>query len=193
MIREAEGKQEFIGGGEESFGYMIGDFNRDKDAVTASLLACEIAASAKAKGSSFYQELLQLYVNHAFYKEHLISIVKKGITGAEEIAKIMHDLRENPILEIDGSKVTWIYDYQKSEAKNLLTGEIKAIDIPQENVLIYYTNDGTKVAARPSGTEPKIKFYFSVNTEIDSLEFAKKVEKELDQKIQRIIKELKLA
>jgi len=191
MIREAEGKQEFIGGGEESFGYMIGDFNRDKDAVTASLLACEIAASAKAKGSSFYQELLQLYVKHAYYKEHLISIVKKGITGAEEIAKMMHDLRKNPISTIDGVKVNWIYDYQKSEAKNLLTGATKNIDIPKENVLIYFAEDGTKVAARPSGTEPKIKFYFSVNAPLSNIENAKEVEADLNAKIQRIIKEFK--
>jgi phosphoglucomutase len=193
MIRDAEGKQEFIGGGEESFGYMVGDFNRDKDAVTAALLACEIAATAKNNASSFYRELLQLYVKHGFYKEHLISIVKKGITGAEEIATIMHNLRENPILEIDGSKVTWIYDYKKSEARNLINGQTKAIAIPKENVLIYYTDDGTKVAARPSGTEPKIKFYFSVNTKLDTIEKAKEVEKELDNKIQRIIKELNLS
>ncbi len=192
MIRDAEGKQEFIGGGEESFGYMIGDFNRDKDAVTAALLACEIAADAKAKGTSFYKELLELYKKYGFYKEHLISIVKKGIKGADEIAQMMLDLRENPLKEIDGSPVTWLYDYQLSKAKNLVTGETKEITIPKENVLIYYTADGAKVAARPSGTEPKIKFYFSVNAKLDSINEAKQVEQQLNDKIQRIIKEMKL-
>jgi len=192
MIHDAEGKQEFIGGGEESFGYMVSHFNRDKDAVTAALLACEIAADAKASGSSFYQNLLELYKKHGFYKEHLISIVKKGIKGADEIAQIMKDLRDNPLSEIDGSSVTWLYDYKISKAKNLVTNETKNITIPKENVLIYYTQDGTKVAARPSGTEPKIKFYFSVNTRLNTIRDAKKVEQSLDDKIQRIIKDMNL-
>ncbi len=192
MIREAEGKQKFIGGGEESFGYMVGDFNRDKDAVTAALLACEIASEAKANGLSFYEELLGLYKKHDYYKEHLIAIVKKGIKGADEIAQMMVDLRENPLTEIDGSQVTWLYDYKLSKARNLVTGETKEITIPKENVLIYYTADGTKIAARPSGTEPKIKFYFSVNAKLNSIDNAKKVAKQLDTKIQRIIKEMKL-
>jgi len=190
MIRDAEGKQEFVGGGEESFGYMVGDFIRDKDAVTATLLACEIAADAKANGSSLYEELLQLYVKHDMYKEHLISIVKKGITGADEIAKMMKEMRENPITKIDNSPVVWLYDYKIAKATNLLTGETKAITIPKSNVLIYKTADGTKVAARPSGTEPKIKFYFSVNTTLESISKAAEVEKELDAKIKRIIKEI---
>jgi len=192
MIREAEGKQEFIGGGEESFGYMVGDFNRDKDAVTASLLACEIAADAKADGSSLYKNLLDLYVKHGYYKEHLISIVKKGIEGASQIAQMMVDMRENPLTELDGSPVTWLYDYQTSRATNLVSGETKKIEIPKSNVLIYETAEGTKVAARPSGTEPKIKFYFSVNTELNRIDDAKHVENKLAAKIQRIIKELNL-
>ena len=193
MIRDAEGKQEFIGGGEESFGYMVGDFNRDKDAVTAALLACEIASDAKAADSSFYKELLELYVKHGFYKEYLIAIVKKGIEGANQIAQMMVDLRNNPLKEIDGSPVTWLYDYKSSEARNLVTGETKAIEIPKSNVLIYHTADGTKIAARPSGTEPKIKFYYSVNTTLSAINDAQEVEKSLDNKIQRIIKEMKLA
>jgi len=193
MIRDAEGKQEFIGGGEESFGYMVGDFVRDKDAVTATLLACEAAATAKSNGSSFYKELLQLYVNHNFYKEHLIAIVKKGMDGAEKISKMMVELRENPVLEIDGEKVKYLFDYQKSTKTDLLTSKVEPITIEKSNVLIYETVNGTKVAARPSGTEPKIKFYFSVNTPLDSIENAKKVEAKLDAKIQRIIKEMKLA
>jgi len=192
MVREAEGKQDFIGGGEESFGYMVGDFVRDKDAVTATLLAYEIAADAKAKGSSMYQELLQIYIDNNFYKEHLISIVKKGMDGAEQIKQMMVDLRKNPVAKIDGSKVKYVFDYQASTCTNLLNKTVETIDVPKSNVLIYETEDGTKVAARPSGTEPKIKFYFSVKGSLDKTENAKKIEAELDTKIQRIIVEMKL-
>ena len=153
--------QEFIGGGEESFGFMVGDFVRDKDAVTSSLLACEIAADAKAKGSSFYKDLLKCYEEFGLYREKLISLTKKGISGADEIKQMMIDLRENPIKVIDGSKVLYVEDYLSSIRLNLLTGDKEEIEIPSSNVLIYYTEDGTKIAARPSGTEPKIKFYFS--------------------------------
>ncbi len=193
MVREAEGKQDFIGGGEESFGYMVGDFVRDKDAVTATLLACEIAADAKSKGSSMYKELLQIYVDNNFYKEHLIAIVKKGMDGAEQIKQMMVDLRENPVTAIGGSKVKYIFDYQASTCTELQTGKVNAIEIPKSNVLIYETEDGTKVAARPSGTEPKIKFYFSVKDSLDTIENAKKIEAELDAKIQQIIVEMKLS
>ena len=182
--------QDFIGGGEESFGYMVGDFVRDKDAVTSTLLACEIAAHAKANGSSFYNDLLDIYTTHNFYKEHLIATVKKGMDGAAQIKQIMIDLRNAPLKEIDGSKVEYLCDYQSSIQKNLLTGEETVMDIPKSNVLIYHTEDGTKIAARPSGTEPKIKFYISVKTALDSKENAGKVERELDAKIERIIKEL---
>ena len=183
----------FIGGGEESFGYMVGDFVRDKDAVTATLLACEVAAYAKQNGSSFYEELLNIYVKNSFYKEHLISITKKGMDGAAEIQQMLSDMRNNPVTEIDGEKVETLSDYQASTRKNIITGEISNIDLPKSNVLIYQTTSGTRIAARPSGTEPKIKFYFSVNTALDNLENAKKVEAELDAKIQRIIKEMKLS
>ncbi|WP_370407739.1 phospho-sugar mutase [Tenacibaculum dicentrarchi] len=183
---------DFIGGGEESFGYMVGDFVRDKDAVTAALLACEIASDAKANNSSFYYELLNLYTRNNFYKEHLISIVKKGMDGAQQIKQMMADLRSNPFTEIDNTKVEFLYDYQSSIKKNLITGEEVIIDIPKSNVLIYQTTDGTKMAARPSGTEPKIKFYFSVRTALDSIENAVEIEQKLDTKIQRIIKELNL-
>ncbi|CAM1356192.1 phospho-sugar mutase [Tenacibaculum ascidiaceicola] len=182
----------FIGGGEESFGYMVGDFVRDKDAVTSALLACEIASDAKSNNSSFYKELLNLYTRHHFYKEHLISLVKKGMDGAQQIKQMMVDLRNNPFTEIDESKVEYLYDYQSSVRKNLITGEETAIDIPKSNVLIYQTQDGTKIAARPSGTEPKIKFYFSVKSKLSDISNAKEVEKELNNKIQRIIKELNL-
>jgi len=192
MIREAEGKQDFIGGGEESFGFMVGDFVRDKDAVSATLLACEIAADAKNNNSSIYKELLKLYHKHDLYKEHLISVVKKGIEGANEIKQMMIDMRKNPIFEIDGSKVKYLYDYESSICKNLITNTETSIDLPKSNVLIYETEDGTRIAARPSGTEPKIKFYFSTNAPLSNIEDAKKVEEELDAKINRIIKEMNL-
>ena len=181
---------DFIGGGEESFGYMVGDFVRDKDAVTSTLLACEIASYAKSKGTSFYKELLDIYVNHNFYKEHLVSLVKKGKDGAEEIKQMMTDFRKNPITEIDGEKVSFLNDYQSSVRKNLITGEETTIDIPKSNVLIYETENGTRVACRPSGTEPKIKFYIGVKENLDSTEHVAKVEQNLDDKIQRIIKQL---
>jgi phosphoglucomutase len=183
---------DFIGGGEESFGYMVGDFVRDKDAVTATLLACEVAAYAKQNGSSFYHELLNLYVENSFYKEHLISITKKGMDGAAEIKQMLSDMRNNPLTEIDGEKIESLSDYQASTKKNLITGEVSTMDIPKSNVLIYQTASGTRIAARPSGTEPKIKFYFSVNAPLDKVENAEKVEDALDAKIQRIIKEMKL-
>ena len=183
-------EQEFIGGGEESFGYMVGDFVRDKDAVTSALLACEIAAAAKAGGSSFYETLLELYTKYSFYKERLVSFTKKGMDGAEQIKQIMIDLRKNPLTHIDGSKVTFVNDYDASTEKNMSTGEEKIMNLPKSNVLIYHTEDGTKVAARPSGTEPKIKFYFSVKSPLDTVENAIKKEQELDTKIDRIITEM---
>ena len=185
-------EQEFIGGGEESFGYMVGDFVRDKDAVTSALLACEIAAAAKSKGSSFYDTLLELYTKHSFYKERLVSFTKKGMDGAAQIKQIMIDLRKNPLTHIDGSKVTFVNDYDASTEKNMSTGEVKIMDLPKSNVLIYHTEDGTKVAARPSGTEPKIKFYFSVQSKLDSVENAIEKEQELDAKIDRIINEMNI-
>ena len=185
-------EQEFIGGGEESFGYMVGDFVRDKDAVTSALLACEIAAAAKSNGSSFYDTLLELYTKHSFYKERLVSFTKKGMDGAAQIKQIMIDLRKNPLTHIDGSKVTFVNDYDASTEKNMSTGEVKIMDLPKSNVLIYHTEDGTKVAARPSGTEPKIKFYFSVQSKLDSVENAIDKEQELDAKIDRIINEMNI-
>jgi phosphomannomutase len=183
---------DFVGGGEESFGFMVGDFVRDKDAVTSTLLACEIAANAKAKASSLFKHLIQLYANHGFYKERLISITKKGIEGAEEIKQMMIDARENPLKEVNGSKVVRIEDYQLSIAKNLVSGTKETINIPKSNVLIYHTEDGSKIALRPSGTEPKIKFYFSVNTTLENVSEFQTTEKELEQRIDAIIKDLKL-
>ena len=183
---------QFIGGGEESFGYMVGDAVRDKDAVGAILLMCEIAAQAKENNSSVYQYLQQMYVDFGFYKESLISITKKGIEGANEIKQMMIDMRENPVAEINGQRVILVEDYQNSTAKNLLSGETENLSIPKSDVLIYYLEDGSKICARPSGTEPKIKFYFSVNTAIENLGEIPAAEAYLDQKITTIISEMQL-
>jgi phosphoglucomutase len=184
--------QYFVGGGEESFGYMVGDFVRDKDAVTATLLACEIGSQAKANGSSFYKDLIDCYVKYGFYKEKLISLTKKGISGAEEIKQMMVDFKEKPVKQLDGSPVIMVDDYNTSTSKHLISGKTTKIDIPKSNVLIYTTGDGTRMAARPSGTEPKIKFYFSVNARLDKAADFQKVGAQLDAKINRILKELKL-
>jgi len=183
---------QFIGGGVESFGFMVGDAVRDKDAVAATLLICEVAAQAKAAGSSVYKELLQLYVENGFYKEHLISLTKKGMQGLEEINQMMISLRNNPLKEISGQRVIMMEDYQTSIALNLLTGEESVMDIPKSNVLIYYTEDGSKICARPSGTEPKIKFYISVNAQLDTVEDFDAAESYLDEKIQSIIAGMQL-
>ena len=155
---------EFIGGGEESFGFLVGDFVRDKDAVTATLLACEIAAQKKEAGSSMFAYMNAIYDQIGNYREHLISVTKKGKQGAEEISEMMRKLRENPFTEIAGEKVVQIDDISKNERFDTVTETKSALDLPKSNVLIYYTEHGSKIAARPSGTEPKIKFYISVNT-----------------------------
>ncbi len=180
-------EQEFIGGGEESFGFLTGDFVRDKDAVTATLLACEMAAQKKESGSDLYQYLIDIFNEYGYYKEHLISIVKKGKSGAEEISEMMKNFRENPLNEIAGNKVIKLEDYLSSESKNSETGFIEKIDIPTSNVLIYYTQDGSKIAMRPSGTEPKIKFYISVNTHSKDIFKAEEI---LQNKINNIISSL---
>lgn len=184
---------QFIGGGEESFGYMVGDAVRDKDAVAATLLICEVAAQAKAKGSSVYNELLELYVKHGLYKEHLISITKKGIDGLAEINQMMVSMRENPIQKINGQRVVLVEDYKSSVAKNILTGEHESIHMPKADVLIYYTEDGSKICARPSGTEPKIKFYISVNSQLESVDAFSEVENALEDKINNIIAAMQLS
>ncbi|MEZ4875777.1 MAG: phospho-sugar mutase [Flavobacteriaceae bacterium] len=173
-----------IGGGEESFGYMVGDFVRDKDAVTATLLICEIAAQMKAKGRSVFQYLQEIYETYGFYEERLISMVKKGKSGAEEIQEILKTYRNNPLSEIAGSKVTLIEDYKTSVATHRLENRTTDIDIPKSNVLIFYTEDGSKIAVRPSGTEPKIKYYISVQDENG---------KSLQSKIDAIIDDLKIS
>ena len=185
-------EQHFVGGGEESFGYMVGSFVRDKDAVTSTLLACEIAAHAKLKDSSFYKELIELYINHGYYKERLISITKKGIEGAQEIKQIMIDARENPLKEVNGSKIIKIEDYQLSIVKDVVHNTKETIDIPKSNVLIYYTKDGSKIALRPSGTEPKIKFYISVHAKLNKVSDFEKIGQLLETKIDNILTDLNL-
>lgn len=183
---------DFVGGGEESFGFMVGDFVRDKDAVTSTLLACEIAALSKANGGSFFEELIGLYSTHGFYKERLISVTKKGRKGAEEIQNIMDQARRHPKQTIHNSKVVRIDDYQSSISKNTAENTSSEIKIPKANVLIFTTEDGSKIALRPSGTEPKIKFYISVNTPLHSKENYDKINDALEQKIDDIIASMQL-
>ncbi|MCA0348237.1 MAG: phospho-sugar mutase [Bacteroidetes bacterium] len=182
----------FIGGGEESFGFMVGDAVRDKDAVGAILLMCEIAAQAKEKGSSVFEYLQKMFVNFGYYKEHLISLTKKGIKGADEIKQMMVELRENPLSEINGKRVVCVEDYQASTGKDFMNNETFKLTVPKSNVLIYYLEDGSKICARPSGTEPKIKFYFSVNIQINSVEEIPAAETLLNSKIETIIAEMEL-
>ena len=191
MIEEYP-NMDFIGGGEESFGFMVGDFVRDKDAVTSTLLACEIATLAKAKGSSFFDQLIDLYVTHGFFKERLISITKKGKSGAQEIQKIMDEARTSPPLEINGSSVIKIEDYQSSISYDATTNTSSAISIPKANVLIFTTDDGSRIALRPSGTEPKIKYYISVNKALKVASEFESTESELEVKINKILKAMNL-
>lgn len=191
MIRDFP-HAKFIGGGEESYGYMVGDFVRDKDAVTATLLACEIASMAKARGSSFYRELIDCYIQFGFYKEKLISRTKEGSEGSKEIEQMLRHFKEHPPKTIQGSPVVWMEDYATSLAKNIQTGEERFLNFPKSNVFIYETHDGTRVAARPSGTEPKIKFYISVNATLAKPEDYKSVNSQLESKIEGILAELNL-
>jgi phosphoglucomutase len=191
MIEEFP-EMEFIGGGEESFGFMVGDFVRDKDAVTSTLLACEIAALTKANGSSFFQELIELYCTHGFYKERLISITKKGKKGAEEIQALMRNARQNPPVEINHSKVTTIDDYLNSTSYNLKNNTTTHIKIPKSNVLIFSTEDESKIALRPSGTEPKIKYYISVNEPLKLSSNFEQIQQKLDTKIDSIVDSMHL-
>ncbi|HEY8687653.1 MAG TPA: phospho-sugar mutase [Chitinophagaceae bacterium] len=192
LIKEKEGKENYVIGGEESFGLMIGDKIRDKDAESAVAIICEMTAYEKNKGRKLFDKLIDLYVQYGLYKEDLISITKKGMNGAKEIGDIMQAYRDNPPKEIIGSKVVELLDYQNQTNINLQSGESKKIDLPKSNVLQFILADGTKISARPSGTEPKIKFYFSVNTKLDSAADYDAKEKELDDKIAAIIQDMKL-
>ncbi len=192
LIKEKEGKENYVIGGEESFGLMIGDQVRDKDAISAVALLCEMAAYEKSKGRSLYDKLIDLYVEYGLYKENLISITKKGMNGAKEIADMMQGYRDNPPATIDGVAVGELLDYELQIGKNLQTGKEWKIELPKSNVLQFALADGTKISARPSGTEPKIKFYFSVNTKIENVAAFDAAIKGLDDKIERIVSDLKL-
>lgn len=192
LIREKEGSENYIIGGEESFGLMIGDKIRDKDGISAVALSCEMAAYEKNKGRTLYDKLIDLYMQYGFYKESLVSITKKGMNGAKEIAAMMEGYRSNPPMTIDGAAVEQLLDYELQTGKNLQTGESRKIDLPKSNVLQFILADGTSISARPSGTEPKIKFYFSVNGKLSNAAAFDAVDKELDEKIKRIIAAMQL-
>lgn len=191
-IRENEGKLNFICGGEESYGYMIGANTRDKDAISAVAMICEMTAVAKNQNKSLFDILIDIFVKYGLYKEKLISITRKGIHGSEEIAAMMQKFRENPPRMINGAEVVLLQDYQSSQSKNLKTGETTAIDLPKSNVLQFTLSDGSKISARPSGTEPKIKFYFSVHQPLKNKEDYDAVDKALENKIDAIIAEMNL-
>ena len=181
--------QKYIAGGEESFGYMVGDFVRDKDALTSSLVACELGSECKANNISLIDYLIKCYIKYGFYKERLISIKKEGEKGLEEISSIMNNLRSSKKDFIDGSKTITIKDFNSSKTYDLKNNKAFNLDFPKSNVLIFESEDGSTVAARPSGTEPKIKFYISVNCRLSSKEDFEKKNSLLDEKINRIIKE----
>jgi len=192
LVKEKEGKENYIIGGEESFGLMIGDQIRDKDAVSAVAILCEMAAYEKAKGSTLFDKLIELYMQYGFYYENLISITKKGMNGQAEIAKMMEDYRQSPPTMIDGEAVTTLLDYELQIGKNLVTGETWKLELPKSNVLQFITANGTKISARPSGTEPKIKFYFSVNTKLKDKASFDTTYQMLQDKIKAIISSMQL-
>ncbi|HTH32570.1 MAG TPA: phospho-sugar mutase, partial [Lacibacter sp.] len=198
LIKEKEANENYIVGGEESYGLMIGSKIRDKDAISAVALLCEMAAYEKNKGRSLYQKMIDLYVQYGFYKESLISITKKGMNGQAEIAEMMQGYRDNTPTTINGSPVVQLLDYQLQKGKNLSagpggqTGEEWTINLPKSNVLQFILADGSKISARPSGTEPKIKFYFSVHAPLDKAENFDAVHQQLNERIDGIIRDMKL-
>ena len=192
VIKELEGKKKFIVGGEESYGYLVGDFVRDKDAIASCAILAEMAAWAKENGMSIFDLLTEVYKEFGFYLESLISITRKGKSGAEEIQEMMKNMRANPPKTIHGSPVVKVFDYQSSEVTNLLSGKTEPLEFPKSNVLQYTTEDGTKISARPSGTEPKIKFYFSVKAPLETSSDFDKVQETLRNKIESIKAELSL-
>ncbi|MBS4058564.1 MAG: phospho-sugar mutase [Bacteroidales bacterium] len=192
IIRKQEGQMTFIGGGEESYGYLVGDFVRDKDAVSACAMIAETAAWAADQGKSMYQMLKDLYVEFGFYKEKLLSVTRKGKAGAEEIKAMMERFRSQPPVEIGGSRLVAIKDYKFSLSKSLVDGSQAVIDLPKSDVLQFFTADGDKISIRPSGTEPKIKFYFGVKGKLDKAENFDKVNQQLDVKIEAIMQSLKI-
>ena len=193
LVKEKEGKENYIIGGEESFGLMIGNDVRDKDAISAVAILCEMAAYEKDKGKSLFEKLIDLYVQYGFYKEALVSITKKGISGQQDIADMMQTYRQNPPKTIANIAVVQILDYQLQTGKNIQTGETWKINLPVSNVLQFVLTDGSKISARPSGTEPKIKFYFSVHVPLNSIKDYEKVNEILEIKIKNIIADIQIA
>lgn len=184
IIRELEGKETYVGGGEESYGYLVGDFVRDKDGVSACAMVAEVIAYYKTQGKNVFQVLAEIYSQFGFYKESLISVTKKGKDGAEQIQKLMADFRTNPPKEMNGSEVVKIVDVKNSTITHVKTGQVEKLDMDKSNVMQFYLTDGSKISARPSGTEPKIKYYFSVNTSISDPTDYRKVEAELVEKLE---------
>ena len=192
LIREKEATENYVIGGEESYGLMVGSKLRDKDAVSAVAVLCEMAAYEKDKGRLLYDKLVDLYVQYGFYKENLVSITKKGMNGQKEIADMMETFRNNPPKTINGSAVVQVLDYETKKGRDLQTGTNWDIKLPKSNVLQFILADGSKISARPSGTEPKIKFYFSVHTVLEKAENFSKAEQELNDRIKGIIADMKL-
>lgn len=192
LIRRKEGEENYVIGGEESFGLMIGDKIRDKDGVSAVALLCEMAAYEKEKGRTLYQKMIDLYVEYGFYKEHLISITRKGMDGQQQIAAMMEGYRNNPPRTINGTNVVQLLDYELQKGLNPQTMKEWEIALPKSNVLQFILADGSIISARPSGTEPKIKFYFSVNASLESASDYDKVNKQLDEKIKAVIADMNL-
>ncbi len=190
IMTKLQGKKTFVVGGEESYGYLVGEHARDKDAVVACCMFAELAAYYKDQGSSLYATLLDLYVEYGFYKEKLISITKKGKAGAEEIKAMMDNYRNNTPMALGGNTVVTLKDYKSAISKNMLTGVTEKIDLPSSNVLQFFTEDGSIITARPSGTEPKIKFYCSVKAGLPSKDKFKEVEQALETKLISMLKDL---
>jgi phosphoglucomutase len=186
-----EGKENFVAAGEESYGYMVGDFLRDKDAVSACAFFASMAACAANENKSLYDWLIDMYVEHGYYKESLINVTKKGQQGEQEIKAMMEKFRNKPPVEISGSKVVKALDYKNSTEKDLLSGKTSKLQFPSSDVLQFYLEDGSKISVRPSGTEPKIKFYISVNAQLQSANEFENVSGELDKKISSITEYLK--
>jgi len=190
IMTELEGKKTFIAGGEESYGYLVGEHARDKDAVVSCTMLAEMTAYYKDQNSSLYEALINLYLEYGYYKEKLIAITKKGKSGAEEIQAMMDGYRKNPPVTLGGSKIVTIKDYKTCTSLDVLSAEKSKIDLPSSNVLQFYTEDGSIISARPSGTEPKIKFYCSVNDKLSSKEDFDKISTQLDEKLTLILQDL---
>ena len=192
IIKENEGKKQFIGGGEESYGYLVGDFVRDKDAVSSCAMLAETAAWAADQGKSMYQMLKEIYHEFGFYKEKLLSVTKKGKAGAEEIKAMMERFRSNPPLAIAGSKLVELKDYKLGVSRSMIDGTEKPIHLPKSDVLQFFTEDGSKISVRPSGTEPKIKFYFGIKSQLADINDFDKVDAMLENRINDVIKSLEI-